>query len=298
MLFSGVLVGVVLLGLQVSLGASRRVGFNAADLGTIGDLLFTVFCVVQLAMAIVIAPLSTAAAIIEERTDRTFDLLLLTELTPAQIFGGKVLSRILVLLTMVLGAMPILALVVNFGGVSTTEIVVLTGHTLVNIVLMGLLGAFFGLFTRSPMLAMMASTAYALPFFVLLPFGYAAVAGRPESTTHFSTLSAFYATDLWGLLPIPGFLPAGVVTLLLAAPLFELQVSGADFEAALSDDLWRVSRGVLGFVGWAVVALVTFVVPRRSPGTSTRSAASTGPSRSRHSHTARRWSGSSSCSRP
>ena len=258
MLFSGVLVGVVLLGLRFALGASRTAGLDPAELGTIGDTLFNVFCVVQLGMAMVLAPLSTASAIVEERTDRTFDLLVLTRLRPSQIFGGKVLSRILVLLTVVLGAQPVLALVVNFGGVSTTEVVVLTGHTLVNVLLMGLLGAFFGLFTRSPLLAMMASNAYALPFFVLLPFCYAALCGDAATATHFSTLSAFLATDLWGLLPALGFLPAMVLMVRLAAPLFELSISGADFDASLSNELWRISRGVMGFVVWAVLALVTF----------------------------------------
>ncbi|MEO0602841.1 MAG: ABC transporter permease, partial [Myxococcota bacterium] len=260
MLFSGVLVGVVLLGLRVSLGASRSVGFDVAQLSRIGDTLFTIFCIVQLGMAMVLAPLTTAAAIIEERNDRTFDLLMLTHLEPSQIFGGKVLSRILVLLTVVLGAMPVLALVVNFGGVSTTEVVVLTGHTLVNVVLMGILGAFFGLFTRAPLLAMMASIAYALPFFLLLPFGYAGVMGAPEAVTHFSTLSAFGARDLGGLLPAIGFLPAAIVMVRLAAPLFELSVSGADFERALSDDIWRMGRWVGLVVLWGIVAVVTLPV--------------------------------------
>ncbi len=257
-LFTGVLAGVVLIGLRFAYDASRSAGLDAAQLGQIGDTLFTVFCVVQLGLAMVLAPLTTAAAIAEERTDRTFDLLVLTGLRPGQIFGGKVLSRILVLLTVVLGALPILALVVNFGGVSTTEVVVLTGHTLVNVVLVGILGAFFGLFTRSPLLAMMASTIYAIPFFVLLPFGYAAVMGSPESVTHFSTLSAFAATDLWGLLPAIGFIPTVVLTLRLAAPLFELQVSRASFEFSLSDDIWRVGRGVAAFVAWGGVAVLTF----------------------------------------
>ncbi|MEN0065749.1 MAG: hypothetical protein AAGA48_26660 [Myxococcota bacterium] len=257
-LFSGVLIAVVLLGLEVATGASRSAGMDAADLGTVGRTLFVVFCVVQLGLAMVLAPLTTSAAIVEERTDQTFDLLVLTRLQPGQIFGGKVLSRILVLLTVVLGAMPVLALVVNFGGVSTTEVVALTAHTLVNVVLMGLLGAFFGLFTRSPLLAMMASTAYSIPFLVLLPLGYALVSGGPERATHLSTLSAWVATDLWSLLPMVGLIPAIVVIGRLAAPLFQLQVSGADFEASLSDEVWQVRRGVVGFVVWVLLAIFTF----------------------------------------
>jgi ABC-type Na+ efflux pump permease subunit len=51
----------------------------------------------------VLAPLQTASAIIEETDERTMEMLVLTKLRPGQILSAKVLSRILVLVTIVSG---------------------------------------------------------------------------------------------------------------------------------------------------------------------------------------------------
>ena len=88
-----------------------------------------------------------------------------------------------------------MAMVVTLGGVAPQAVVAVTVHTLVAVVLMGSLGAFFGLFTRSPMLAMMASAAYSIPTFWLLPIGYVICTGHANDSAHFSLFAGPMSED-------------------------------------------------------------------------------------------------------
>ncbi|MEQ1508160.1 MAG: ABC transporter permease subunit, partial [Myxococcota bacterium] len=258
--FSGALLGALLLGMWAAVNATRMSLVDASNLGWLGRGLFIGFSVTQVLLAIVIAPLTTASAVIEETDERTMEMLVLTPLRPGQILGGKVLSRILGLLTLVGGALPVMALVVNLGGVSGVEVLAVTAHTLTTVVLMAGLGAFFALFTKSPALAMMASASYAVPFFGILPLTYMIATGDPSDAPQFSVFAAGAARDPSALLSPLSYAPSVLVAFALATPLFQLRVSNADIRHAFSDDVWQTTRWLVASGGWFAVACVTFPV--------------------------------------
>jgi ABC-type Na+ efflux pump permease subunit len=255
--FSGILLTVLLLGIWGAVSATRSDVVDVARLAELGRGLFITFSVVQTLLALLLAPLVTASAITEETDERTLEMLVLTRLVPEQILTAKILSRILVLVTVVCGALPVMALVVNLGGVSAVEVVSVTVHTLTTVVMMSVFGAFFALFTRSPTLATAASASYAVPFFALYPAVYVIATGNPISAAHFSTFAAPVATDWSALLPPLSYLPSVLLTLRLSAPLFQQKVSSASIQKAFSEEIWRSRTWGVVLAGWGVVGVLT-----------------------------------------
>jgi ABC-type transport system involved in multi-copper enzyme maturation permease subunit len=253
--FSGALFAVLLLGIYAFMSA----GTDPADMGWMGRWIFIVFSTVLLLLASTLAPLMTSAAMIEEIEDRTLEMLILSELTPARILVGKVLSRILQLLTVVMGALPVLAMVVTLGGVAPHQVVAVVVHTLVAVVLMGVLGAFFGLFTRSPALAMLASVSFGFVAFLVFPGGYVLFTAEPSHAAHFSLVAGPATTDWAALLSVLSYLPSLGVMAVIGTRLFELQVSQADLKHAFSAETWGTRRFFLA--GALALAALVLVVP-------------------------------------
>ncbi|MCA9489053.1 MAG: hypothetical protein KC621_04005 [Myxococcales bacterium] len=254
--FSGVLLAVLLAGFWAAVSATRTSMVDTANLAWLGRGLFIGFSVVQMLMAMGLAPLMTAGAIAEETDERTMEMLVLTRLSPSQILLAKILSRILTLVTIVAGALPVMALVVNLGGVSAIEVLAVTVHTLTTIAIMSVLGAFFALFTKSPTLAAAASACYAVPFFLMLPAAYVLCTGDPYASAHFSTFAAPSARE-WSALVTPlSYVPSLVLTLAVTTPLFQHKVSNASFEQVFSEQVWRTSTWLRAGGAWFVVGLL------------------------------------------
>ncbi len=257
--FSGALFGVLLMGIYTAVNAPF---VDISNISYAGRAIFIAFSAVLLLMAILLAPLMTSAAIIEETEDRTLEMLVLSKLAPSQILAGKVLSRILILITVVFGAMPVMAMVVTLGGVAPQQVVAVTVHTLVAVVLVGSLGAFFGLFTRSPMLAMLASAAYAVPIFWLLPVGYVICTGEPKDAAHFSLFAGPAVQDWTSPVAILSYLPSLIVIFVIGTRLFDLRVSSADIRKAFAAKTWSTTTWVWGLAicivtGMTVLPLAT-----------------------------------------
>ncbi len=253
--FAGVLLAALLMSIQATLRATNTGLLDIAHMSLVGRYLFVGYAVVQMGLVATIAPLTTANAVREETEQRTLDLLLLTSLTPVQIVLGKVLSRIGILLTTVLGSMPALLLAVSMGGVSFLEVVALTVHSLTVALIGASLGGFFALFTRSPLLSTLAALGYGIPFYAVLPAGYALALGGPEAASLFSPLSvAAWSTPAALIMPL-SYLPSLVVMLTLLASTFGLRASGASFQEAYSHTLWRTRLWAIGLGAWTAIAL-------------------------------------------
>ncbi|MFT7521514.1 MAG: ABC-type transport system involved in multi-copper enzyme maturation permease subunit, partial [Kiritimatiellia bacterium] len=197
--FSMALLGAILLGSYLSM--EFRSVQDQSQNAQLARYLFISITVFQMLISLVMAPMVSAKAIIEERLDGTLDLLVLTPITAMRLLTSKVLSRVLVLLLIVLGSLPLLAQVVTLGGVSVIEVVLATLGNLVMIVVLGTLGGWFGLFTKSPIIATLASAGWALLAFLGLPGIYAAMAVRWQAT---AMVSPFFASlGDWGGLAMP-----------------------------------------------------------------------------------------------
>ena len=93
------------------------------DLARFGLLSFQVLVHVQLALLLFFSALASASTISLEKDRRTFLLLLLTDLRNYEIVLGKVLGSLLNILLMLLGSVPVLALMMILGGVDPWQIV-------------------------------------------------------------------------------------------------------------------------------------------------------------------------------
>lgn len=92
------------------------------DLAAVGARSFELAAYVQVAMICVLAPVFMAGAIAREADPRTWDILLTTPLTPAQIVLGNLLGRLFFIFALLLASVPLLAVTQYFGGVPGTSI--------------------------------------------------------------------------------------------------------------------------------------------------------------------------------
>jgi ABC-type transport system involved in multi-copper enzyme maturation permease subunit len=92
------------------------------DTARFGVLLFQIYSVVQLVLVTFFAALSAASAVAQEKDRRTFVLLLVTDLRNYEIVLGKLLGSLLQIGLLLLGMIPVLAMILLLGGVSPPQI--------------------------------------------------------------------------------------------------------------------------------------------------------------------------------
>ena len=254
--FSAALLAMVLASIWAVTNVSRF-ALDPSQMGMLGRGMFVAFAVVQVLLATLIAPFAVSQAIIEEREEATMDLLALTYLSPSQILGAKVTSRVLTLLTVILGALPVLGMIVSLGGVSVVEVIAVTTHAMLTVVLLGMLGGFFALFTRSPVLASLASIGYAAGAYLLMPLLYGLLGLDWRAFAQFSPLLGTTAQNWWALLPVLSYTPVVILAFVLGSRLFALRISRARLGAYFDRKMWgTVPVAVL----WVLIGLLLIVV--------------------------------------
>ena len=122
--------------------------------------LYVMFATVQIGTLLLLTPALTAGTISGERERQTLDMLLATKMRPMSILVGKLLSSMDIILTLVLSAMPTMAMVFLFGGIRILELfrmqvlLVLLGITV------GAAGIFFSTVTSRTTAATIVSYIY------------------------------------------------------------------------------------------------------------------------------------------
>ena len=112
-LYLAVLVVVGVLGLLVvslQQGSLTELSRRAANL-------FTTISFIQLGLACLMAPIFTAGAITQEKDNQTYNVLLATPLSNAQIVLGSLLSRLYFVLALLASGIPIFLITQLYGGV-------------------------------------------------------------------------------------------------------------------------------------------------------------------------------------
>lgn len=89
----------------------------------LGQLLFSAFTMLQYGLILVLVPLLGAGAIVDERKERSLQLLVLTDLDPWQITSGKFLARLGVICLIILSNVPVLFFSALLGGVEPLDVV-------------------------------------------------------------------------------------------------------------------------------------------------------------------------------
>jgi ABC-type transport system involved in multi-copper enzyme maturation permease subunit len=88
-----------------------------------GALLFQGLTAVQLALFLFFSALSAASAVAKEKDRRTFVLLLMTDMSDAEIVLGKMLGSLLPILVLLVATVPLLMLLLLLGGVGLEHVV-------------------------------------------------------------------------------------------------------------------------------------------------------------------------------
>src|SRR4051812_27551110 len=92
------------------------------DLSNASRAIFRQMSYLQLGLVALLAPIFTAGAITQEKDSQTYDILLATPLTNAQIVLGSLLSRLFFVIALLISGIPIFSATQIFGGVSISSI--------------------------------------------------------------------------------------------------------------------------------------------------------------------------------
>ena len=138
-LFVAALFALTLTSWQLLVG-SQRVE-NLGDLAWFGAAAFQILAPLQLAVALPFSALLVASAVALEKDRKTLDLLLLTNLSNAELVLGKLMAGMLNVVVVVVAAWPLMMIVALLGGVSSQQIARVELVTLLSAVAAGSLGS-------------------------------------------------------------------------------------------------------------------------------------------------------------
>ncbi len=108
----------------------------------IGASVFTSLAFIQLSLVSLFAPALAAGAISGERERQTFDVLLVSRLTAAEIVWGKLVASVAFMLLLILSALPLFAAVFLFGGIDFEQFVITQLLTVTTAVSIGAVSLF------------------------------------------------------------------------------------------------------------------------------------------------------------
>ena len=123
------------------MGAAGLASANASAL--IGQAIFASLSIFQLILVCFIAPAFTAGQVSLEREKQTLDLLVSTPLRPASIVLGKLGAALAFVVLMIVAALPIVAIVLMYGGVTVADLARQQLVLLSTALVLGAIGLFY-----------------------------------------------------------------------------------------------------------------------------------------------------------
>ena len=138
-IFAATLFGIVVTSWQLLVGSQRIESLG--DLAWFGAAVTQILAPLQLAVALPFSALLVASAVSLEKDRKTFDLLLMTNLSNVELVLGKLLAGMLTVVMVVVATMPLLMFVALLGGVSTAQILRIEAVTLASALAAGSLGS-------------------------------------------------------------------------------------------------------------------------------------------------------------
>src|SRR5262249_5408437 len=118
-LYLGLLVFVVIFSLLTQRSTESA---SLTDLSNASRAIFRSMSYLQLALVAFLAPIFTAGAITQEKDSQTYDILLSTPLSNAQIVLGSLMSRLFFVIALLISGIPIFSATQIFGGVAIQSI--------------------------------------------------------------------------------------------------------------------------------------------------------------------------------
>lgn len=129
----------------------RTGGMDIKQMAALAENLFLAVSIVQYGAVFLFVPLFLCAVIAGEREERTLELLFTTQLRDRQIVLGKLGSRVAALVCLVLCGLPIMSLLLLFGGINPESLWRALAATLVAVLYAGAHAIYFSATTRSPL---------------------------------------------------------------------------------------------------------------------------------------------------
>ncbi len=102
--------------------AGTQVIRNVGDMARFGAILFQILAPLQLAIILFLSAIQSASSIAVEKDRQTLILLLMSRLTNSELVLGKLFSSLLNNGVMLMTSIPILMLIVLFGGTSFDQV--------------------------------------------------------------------------------------------------------------------------------------------------------------------------------
>jgi ABC-type transport system involved in multi-copper enzyme maturation permease subunit len=175
-------------------------GSSLADLAKGASRTFTWAAITQLALMCFLAPVFTAGAITQEKDAQTYNILISTPLSNAQIVIGSLLSRLYFVLVLLLAGLPIFFTTMLYGGVTSGQILrssAIAGSTAVLTGALAILISFIKVGTRRTIFSFFLGIAlYLLVVWGLSAQGFAKVPEAPKDPltgqVKLSWLAAFH----------------------------------------------------------------------------------------------------------
>lgn len=163
-LFAGALFALTMTAWQLLVGSQPIE--NVGDLAWFGAAAFQILAPLQLAVAMPFSALLVASAVSLEKDRKTFDLLLLTNLSNPDLVLGKLCAGMLLVVIVVVATFPLLMIFGLLGGVSNAQILRVEAVTLTSALLAGSLGSTIALWREKTFQAL-AMTALILVLWLL-----------------------------------------------------------------------------------------------------------------------------------
>jgi ABC-type transport system involved in multi-copper enzyme maturation permease subunit len=156
---------------------------------------YRAFMVVQFLIVCLVTPAYVGVAVAEEKTRRTLEFLLATDLSDREIVLGILGARLGNLLLLMLTGLPVLTLLQFLGGVDPEQLLLGFAMTVIGMVSLGTVSILISIHARSPLRAVLTSYVVAFAF---LPCSLATTIGFDQVVAYF-VLHATVITICGGL---------------------------------------------------------------------------------------------------
>lgn len=179
---------------------------SLTDLSNASRAIFRSMSYLQLALVALLAPIFTAGAITQEKDSQTYDILLATPLSNAQILLGSLMSRLFFVIALLVSGIPVFSVTQIFGGVAISSIALSFGIAATTAIITGALAMGIATFKVGTRRTIFSFYLFIIIYLVglalldLIPYfqiaGPTTAAGDPSHISWFTPIHPFLALKI------------------------------------------------------------------------------------------------------
>jgi ABC-type transport system involved in multi-copper enzyme maturation permease subunit len=147
----------------------QEYGTSIRVMAQMAQSLFHAVSGVQYGAVFLFVPLFLCGVIASEREERTLEMLFTTQLTDREIVFGKLISRVAVLIILIFCGLPIMSVIMFFGGIDPAALWRVLASTLLAILVTGGFSIYFSAITKSPMGALVRTYCWLAVWLLAVP---------------------------------------------------------------------------------------------------------------------------------